>query len=117
MKEYRGSCHCGSIRFIFSAPEIHDGLRCNCSICKRKGAIMTNFTIAPEHITIEVENESLSTYQFGSKVAKHHFCNRCGIFTFVETRLNPGQFRVNLGCVDGLNSFDLPVELYDGASI
>ena len=37
MKTYRGSCHCGAIRFTFKGPDkIESGLRCNCSICRRK---------------------------------------------------------------------------------
>ena len=54
MKTYRGSCHCGAIRFAFKGPEkIENGLRCNCSICRRKGALMSGFTIAPDEIEIE----------------------------------------------------------------
>ena len=78
---------------------------------------MTNFTIPPENFKMQGSTESLSTYQFGDKIAKHYFCNRCGVFTFVETRLNPGEIRVNLGCIDEINSFDIPSELYDGEEL
>ena len=38
MNTYRGSCHCGAIRFTFKGPDkIESGLRCNCSICRRRG--------------------------------------------------------------------------------
>ena len=115
---YIGSCHCGQISFsFFSLEPIDDGMRCSCSICKRKGAIMTSFTILPDHLSIVDKEHSLSVYQFGSAVAKHYFCGRCGIFTFVETRLNPNEYRVNLGCIDQLDSFALPVTLFDGESI
>lgn len=117
MVEYRGSCHCGAITFTFSSREISDGLRCTCSICRRKGAVMTNFVIPPESIDVDSQEGAMSTYRFDDGVAKHHFCNRCGIFTFVETRLNPGQYRVNLGCVDGVDSLGLPIEVFDGDSI
>ena len=60
MKTYRGSCHCGAIRFAFKGPEkIENGLRCNCSICRRKGALMSGFTIAPDEIEIEVTGETI----------------------------------------------------------
>ena len=78
---------------------------------------MTNFTIPPENFEMKVSTESLSTYQFGDKVAKHYYCNRCGIFTFVGTRLNPGEIRVNLGCIDGINSFNIPLVLFDGEGL
>lgn len=64
--KHKGSCHCGAIRFEFSAPEITDGVRCNCSLCQRKGAIMAAFTIAAEEFSITSEQGALKTYRFGS---------------------------------------------------
>ncbi|MCP3661358.1 MAG: GFA family protein [Gammaproteobacteria bacterium] len=117
MKKYHGSCHCGSISYTFTGPEIVKGLRCNCSVCVRKGAVMTAFIVAPEAIDIEVIDDSLSTYQFGSNVAKHHYCKKCGIYPFHQTMRKPGHYRINLGCVDGVKSLELPVEIFDGASL
>ncbi|MGI1670631.1 MAG: GFA family protein [Neptuniibacter sp.] len=113
---YSGSCHCGAVKFHFTAHTIADGLRCNCSICLKKGALMSNFFIAPEDLKIEAPEEVLSSYQFATHVAKHYFCNRCGIYTFHETKRKPGYYRVNLGCVDGIDSLSLPVVLADGAA-
>ena len=78
---------------------------------------MTVTTIAPDHIDIFHSEGTLTSYKFGTMTARHHFCSRCGIHTFVETRLNPGQYRINLGCVDEINAFRLPAELYDGKSL
>lgn len=117
MREYSGSCHCQAVTFTFTGPEIDRGLNCNCSICRRKGAMMSAFTIAPDEINIVVEDDALSTYQFASKVARHHFCNRCGIYTFHETVRKPGHFRVNLGCVKGVDTNRLDNDMFDGASL
>lgn len=116
MKEHTGSCHCGAIRFRFRGPEIENGLRCNCSICRRKGALMTAFTVAPEDIEIEVDSDALGTYEFGHHIAKHHFCRRCGIYPFHQTMSKPGHYRINAGCVDGVEPSRLPFTLIDGAS-
>ena len=78
---------------------------------------MTTAVIAPECIEVFDPEGFLTTYQFGTMTARHHFCSRCGIHTFVETRLNPGHYRINLGCVDELNALRLPEELYDGKSL
>lgn len=86
-------------------------------MCARKGAALTTRVIAPGAIEITVEGDAQRTYQFGTMTARHHFCGRCGVHTFVETRLNPGFFRVNLGCVDALDALRLPVALYDGKSL
>ena len=117
MEFYKGRCHCGAVSFETSVQKIEKGIRCNCSICEKKGAVMTPFTIAPDDLKYSAEGNSLSTYQFGTNVAKHHFCNRCGIYTFHETMRVPGHYRVNVGCIDGIESLELPVEVFNGAAI
>lgn len=118
MKEYRGSCHCGAIRFTFcQADPIESGLRCNCSICKRKGALMSAFVLAPGDIRIDVIGDSLATYDFRSGIAQHHFCKECGIYPFHQTMRKPGHYRVNLGCIDELDVLALPYEVFDGAAL
>lgn len=111
---YQGSCHCGAIRFSYEGEAITKGLRCNCSICARKGAMMSPEPIAPEQLKIEAEDDALGLYQFGIKTAKHYFCKQCGIYTFHETARKPGHFRVNLGCVEGVDTFSLEADVFDG---
>ena len=117
MTKYTGSCHCGAIKFQFKGQEITSGLRCNCSICRRKGATMTDYAVAPEDMKIQVEGDALGTYVFGTGLAKHHFCRKCGIYTFHQTRRQPGYYRVNTGCLDGIDAANLPFKVYDGASL
>ncbi len=78
---------------------------------------MTDFTIPPSGITITAEPGVVSSYQFASKVAKHYFCRICGIFPYLTTRLTPGEYRVNIGCIDGLDQAKLKIDKYDGKSI
>ena len=114
---YSGQCHCGAIRFHFESEPIEEGLRCNCSVCRRKGAVMTTFALTPAALKVEDPNNLLSTYIFGSATARHHFCSRCGIYTFHQTRRQPGHYRVNLGCIDALDSLALPTTVFDGAAL
>ncbi len=116
-EKYHGSCHCGAIRFSFNGPVISSGLRCNCSICRRKGAVMTPFTIAPDEMDIVAEEGMLGLYQFGSHTARHFFCKRCGIYPFHETIRKPGHYRANIGCIDGIDSMALDVEVFDGKNL
>ena len=113
-KRYKGSCHCGAVRFSFVSEEITKGIRCNCSICSRKGAMMTPEAIPPEQFTIEAEGSVLGLYQFGSKTAKHYFCKNCGIYTFHETVRKPGHYRANIGCIEGVDTFSLNADFFDG---
>lgn len=114
MKTYRGSCHCGAIAFEIRTT-LAPALRCNCSLCRRKGAIMA--TVAAEDFKLLRGEEHLALYQFNTKVAKHYFCKVCGIYTFHRPRTNPTIYRVNVGCLEGVDSFLLEVGVNDGASL
>ena len=68
-------------------------LRCNCSICKRKSAIMS--MVKNEDFKIVKGQDKLKLYQFHSKVAKHYFCSDCGIYTHHNPRINPAMTGFN----------------------
>ncbi len=114
VETYQGHCHCGAVRFRYSGERIERGLRCTCSMCARRGAMMSSEAIAPEHIAIEADEGALGLYQFGARTAKHYFCRRCGIYTHHETARVPGHFRVNLACIDAIDTFALEADVFDG---
>ena len=112
--EWEGGCHCGAVRFrVRLANGLHKAMRCNCSLCRMRGAVML---FAPlEGLTILSGEDRLGTYRFNTGTAEHHFCSVCGIYTHHQRRSNPKQFGVNVACLAGLSPFDfreLPV--YDG---
>lgn len=112
---YEGSCHCGAIRFAIQTDQpIERGLRCNCSICARKGAIMSPMVFDEEALHIQADESDLGLYRFGERTAKHYFCRQCGIYPFHETARFPGKYRVNLGCIDAIDATALPFDLFDG---
>ena len=107
------SCHCGEIEAEIDIKSFDKILRCNCSICKRKGAIMS--IVKNEDFKIIKGKDKLSMYQFHSKVAQHFFCSVCGIYTHHHPRSNPSMTGFNLGCVDDVNTFKLDeVPVNDG---
>tara|TARA_B100001057_G_C22845791_1_gene948995 strand:- start:245 stop:607 length:363 start_codon:yes stop_codon:yes gene_type:complete len=100
------NCHCGSVEAeINIKANLEKILRCNCSICKRKGAIMA--MVKNEDFEIVKGAEKLSLYQFHTKVAKHYFCSICGIYTHHNPRSNPLMTGFNLGCVEDIDTFSL----------
>ena len=99
------TCHCGSVEAEINIEKFKKVLRCNCSICKRKGAIMS--IVKNEDFKIVKGKDKLKLYQFHSKVAKHYFCSVCGIYTHHNPRSNPAMTGFNLGCIDEINIFDL----------
>lgn len=121
---YSASCHCGRVRFRFNSEAITTGHRCNCSICIRKGTVWSSGYIPPEHLETG-ETASLSLYQFGDKDVNHYFCGTCGITPFVVVTAvpatytgpaKPGYYRVNLGCIHGLDVLALGIDVIDGRS-
>ena len=60
--------------------------------------------------------QDLGKYQFNTFVAEHYFCKNCGIYTHHKPRSNPAIFRVNAGCVSGVDIFKLDPKLNDGAA-
>jgi len=77
---------------------------------------MSDFTISPNDFTFTVEKGVLGKYQFDTKVAKHYFCKNCGIYPFHETLVKPGHFRVNLGCIEEIDTTAISVRFHDGKS-
>jgi len=104
--KHRATCHCGSVELELDLPNgIVDPRRCDCSICRRKGAIVASVPLAG--ITIVKGHDVLKLYQFNTNTAKHYFCSNCGIYTHHQRRSNPEQYGYNVGCLDGVNPFEI----------
>ncbi|HEX7912352.1 MAG TPA: GFA family protein [Paraburkholderia sp.] len=111
----QGSCHCGAVKFELRAA-ITPAQRCNCSLCRRKGALMTPL-IPASQLTILSGEDALTLYQFNTKVARHYFCKHCGVYPFHRPRKDPQQWRVNIGCLEGVDPYSLEAGVADGASL
>ena len=106
-------CHCRKIEAELKINSLSKILRCNCSICKRKGAIMS--MVKNEDFKITKGKDYLKMYQFHSNVAKHFFCSNCGIYTHHNPRSNPSMTGFNLGCIDEIDTFSLSdISIIDG---
>jgi hypothetical protein len=103
---HRLSCHCGTVVLELDLPNgIVNPRRCDCSICRRRGAIVASVSLSG--ITVVQGAESLKLYQFNTHVAKHFFCANCGIYTHHQRRSFPDQYGYNVGCLEGVNPFAL----------
>lgn len=111
---HAGRCHCGAVKFEVT---LLDGLntarRCNCSICRMRGAVAVSALLADFELL--AGQDALSLYQFNTNTAKHYFCSRCGIYTHHQRRSNPEHYGINVACLEGLSPFDiLEVDVLDG---
>ena len=108
-------CHCGEVELEIKESEgaLNKFLRCNCTLCKKKGYIMT---FAPfTDVKIMKGEDKLKLYQYHTKVAEHYFCSECGIYTHHKMRSRPDTFGLNVGCIDDIDQFKLEnVGLNDG---
>jgi len=111
MPTHRGSCHCGRIRFEADG-ELTDLSICNCSICRRTGYV--HWTIPPERFRLLAGADAYATYEFGTRVAKHHFCRSCGISPFRVARSDPDQIDVNARCLEDVDLDALVASRFDG---
>ena len=110
----RLSCHCGGVEIEVSVPDQFKKLmRCNCSLCKRKGAIMT--PVVHDDLKVIKGQDLIKLYQYHTKVAEHYFCSNCGIYTHHKMRSNPNMYGINVACLEGVKPFELEnVTLNDG---
>ncbi len=113
---HRLSCHCAAVVLELDLPDgIVNPRRCDCSLCRRKGAIVASVALSGVRV-IQGEKE-LRLYQFNTNVAKHYFCSVCGIYTHHQRRSFPDQYGYNVACLEGINPFLLePVPLNDGVN-
>lgn len=113
---HKASCHCGAVELLLDLPDgVVNPRRCDCSICRRKGAVAAS--VAPSGITIVKGHDVLELYQFNTNTAKHYFCSVCGIYTHHQRRSNPNEYGYNVGCLEGVNPYDIPdVPVSDGVN-
>ena len=110
---YHGSCHCGAVRFEVDLDLANDEiLDCNCSVCTKKGIV--HVIVPPERFRRLTLTALLSTYRFGTQVAKHTFCPTCGMHPFYTPRSHPDHVDVNVRCLDDLDWRSLTVRPFDG---
>jgi hypothetical protein len=71
-------CHCGAVRIsVPHAPE--EVKECNCSICRRTGALLAYYS--PKGVQVIPESGATDIYMWGDREIEFHRCKVCGNFT------------------------------------
>lgn len=79
------TCHCGSVRIsVRKAPRVVTS--CNCSICRRYGALWAYYRASS--VQIEAPKGGLSRYSWRRKIRAYFRCNCCGCVTHYKYRKN-----------------------------
>src|SRR3569832_927556 len=117
LKTYRGSCHCGTVKFEADLDLTESSYRCNCSICRR-----TRFwpeVVKPEGFRLLSGESELTHYHFINKNYQLYFWRECGVRPFgfwTETPIGV-MYGVYLGCLEDVSDEELsliPVTYVDG---
>ena len=111
-----GGCHCGAVRFrVTLLNGLRDPRRCDCSLCRMRGAVVVSARV--DDLTVTAGQVALAEYRFNTGQARHFFCSRCGIYTHHQRRSDPGQYGVNVACLEGVSPFDFDdVPVNDGVN-
>lgn len=115
MPTHEGSCHCGRIAFSVEG-DIGQVYDCNCSMCRRKGALLAAFP--RDALTLKTAESDMGTYRFNSERIAHRFCPDCGVAPFSEGKGQDGSrmAMVNVRCLPDVDLATLQVVPVDGAS-
>ncbi len=111
--EINAICHCGQVELKASVlpPSVTS---CNCSICRRYGALWAYYSPADVSIT---EQQPSSVYSWGEKEIDFHFCSNCGCLTHYRSVNNPKFERtvINARMMEPAILDQIPVRYFDGA--
>jgi hypothetical protein len=125
MALYQGSCHCGAVRFEVEA-EIDHVRECDCSICRRRGAL--NFRVPRGALRILTPIDAMAVYRWGSMTGEDYFCRTCGIMPFrkpgaltaKERAADRPEFHgwaINVRCLEDVDVDRLPRHRIEGSKL
>src|SRR5690348_4982710 len=108
LKTYKGSCHCGDVRYEADVDLASGTGRCNCSICAKSR--FWGILVKPVAFRMLSSEDALSDYQFASKQGHHLFCKRCGLTPFTRgdvPEIGGAFVSINIACLDGVSDDEL----------
>ena len=118
MSPYTTSCHCGAVTVELKRP-IRKLTRCNCSICRRYGALWAYQQ--RKAIQVNAQKGILRSYVWGKGELQFFRCSLCGCITHYHHSVQR-EDGSDMSAVNMRNSDDpsrianLPIRLIDGAS-
>jgi hypothetical protein len=116
LAKHRGDCHCGRVRYEVET-DLQPVMSCNCSICQKRGALLTFVPAA--RFTLRSGDDNLTDYQFNKKIVHHLFCSHCGVGSFARGTGPDGSamIAVNVRCLDDVDPAALSPMAFDGKSL
>ena len=102
------NCHCGKVSIVLSRRP-RQLTECNCSICRRYGALWAYGT--PKTMTVQADESALACYMWGDRCIEFYHCSNCGCLTHYESIDKGADSRI------AVNARMLPVDELEGIRI
>ena len=109
------TCHCGTVR-IEVARKPRKLAECNCSICRRYGAVWAYYT--RKSVRISCPPDAISAYLWGDRSIEFYHCKKCGCITHYESvkKTSDSRIAVNARNMRPEDIASIRVRMFDGAS-
>lgn len=108
------TCHCGAVRIqVPAVPEFI--VDCNCSICRRNGALWAFYT--NDVVKMQGHPENTTAYIWGPRTMRTMHCKYCGCATHWETidAMEGSRVGINTRNFDPVTMQSIRVRRFDGA--
>ena len=91
------TCHCGAVHIhVRKAPRTLT--QCNCSICRRYGALWAYYV--PSSVHIEAPRFALERYSWKNRIRDYYRCKKCGCVTHYKYRKRSDWNTVGVNAVN-----------------
>jgi hypothetical protein len=111
---HEASCHCGKVRIEVGAlpATVTD---CNCSICRRYGALWGYYR--RDQVRLMADPDALSAYVWGDRTIEFWHCRNCGCMTHYQSveKKPDSRFVINARMLPLATLQSLKVRRLDGA--
>jgi hypothetical protein len=91
-------------------------ISCNCSICQRKGTLLTFVPEGAFHL--KSGKDATTDYQFNKNVIHHLFCSTCGVTSYAQgSKDGKVMYAINARCLEGVEIGEMKINQFDGRSM
>lgn len=114
MKEIKGSCLCGALRYTCDSDPLFTAV-CHCAACQKSTGTAFSVVVGVRKADLRVEGETLKTYQDVGESGHptyRHFCSNCGSTLYAELDMKPGLACLKAGTLDDPSWLNPQVHVY-----
>ncbi|KAK5654648.1 hypothetical protein OQA88_6969 [Cercophora sp. LCS_1] len=114
-KTFRGNCHCTAFVFEIDLLPLESAGECNCSICQKKGYLWV-YGSRDQFRVVKGDENDLSSYSFGDKMAFHKFCPKCATPLICASPEGPNnrQIAINARAIQGVDPWEWEITPLNG---